>query len=166
MSEITVRTLDRFEWEKYKASRLEALKEAPDAFAADYATEAEYEQELWQQRMGRAIRLIAEKANEPVGILSLRNNDEIYENGLEAFSLWVAPDERGSGVASTLMDFTTEYAAGEGHGSLVYWVGVDNGRAVAFASTYGFRPTEYRRPMEHGDGEDEEEIAMVYALRP
>ena len=30
---------------------------------------------------------------------------------------------------------------------LVYWVGTDNGRAVAFASSFGFRPTDDRRPM-------------------
>lgn len=166
MSEITVRALERDEWETYKSCRLTALQEAPNAFVADYETEAAYGEDLWKERMGRATRLVAEKADESVGILSLRPNDDIYENGLEAFGLWVAPDERGAGVATTLMDFATAYAAGEGHGSLIYWVGTDNGRAVAFASSYGFRPTEYRRDPDLTDDEDDEELAMVYALRP
>lgn len=166
MSEITVRALERSEWEKYKACRLTALKESPHAFAADYDTEAAYGEDLWQERMARSTRVIAEKGNESVGILSLRANDDIYENALEAFGLWVAPDERGAGVATSLMDFATSYAAGKGHGSMVYWVGTDNGRAVAFASSYGFRPTEYRRDPDLTDDVDEEELAMVYALRP
>ncbi|MBK7721247.1 MAG: GNAT family N-acetyltransferase [Austwickia sp.] len=171
MSEITVRALEPTEWEKYKACRLTALQEAPDAFAADYDTEAAYEEALWLERMGRATRVIAEtaKVKEAAGIVSLRPDEAIYENALEAFGLWVAPDERGTGVATALMEFATAYAADAGHGSLIYWVGTDNGRAVAFASSFGFRPTEYRRPMEHSvdtDEDDEEELAMVYALRP
>ncbi len=177
MSEITVRALDRSEWEKYKACRLNALQESPEAFVADYETEVEYAEDLWADRMARATRLVAEltdgtDSDDAVGILSLRTNDDIYENALEAFGLWVTPDRRGSGVATALMNFATSYAAGEGHGSLVYWVGTDNGRAVAFASSYGFRPTEYRRTVDSTDAEPEadvggeEELAMVYALRP
>ena len=56
-------------------------------------------------------------------------------------------------------------AAERGHTHLVYWVGTDNGRAVAFASGMGFRPTDYRRPMGVVSEEDgEEEIAMVLPL--
>ena len=52
-----------------------------------------------------------------------------------------------------------------GHSHLVYWVGTENGRAVAFASGMGFRPTDYRRPMGVVSEEDgEEEIAMVLPL--
>lgn len=170
MSKFTVRALDGAEWTTYKEFRLRALKEAPEAFVADYETEAGYRDELWHKRMARATRLVAQTAGRPVGILSLRANDDIYENALEAFGLWVDPEHRGSGVANTLMDFAATFAAGEGHGSLIYWVGADNGRAVAFASSYGFRPTEYRRTMEHHDDDseahEEEEMAMVYAVRP
>ena len=40
MSEITVRALTEDEWETYRTLRLEALRESPDAFVADYDTEA------------------------------------------------------------------------------------------------------------------------------
>ena len=54
-------------------------------------------------------------------------------------------------------------ARGKSH--LAYWVGSDNGRAVAFASGCGFRPTDSRRPMRVVSDEDgDEEIAMVLAL--
>ena len=43
---------------------------------------------------------------------------------------------------------------------------VDNGRAVAFASSFGFRPTDDRRPMRsaYEGAEPQEEIALVLAL--
>ena len=56
-------------------------------------------------------------------------------------------------------------AAGSGKSHLYYWVGTENGRAVAFASGFGFRPTDLRRPVRVESEEDgEEEIAMVLSL--
>ena len=44
------------------------------------------------------------------------------------------------------------------------WVSTDNGRAVAFASGLGFRPTDSRRPMRGSNRDGEEEIAMILPL--
>ena len=75
------------------------------------------------------------------------------------------PEARGSGVATRLVKDGASLAAERGHSHLVYWVGTENGRAVAFASGMGFRPTDYRRPMGVVSEEDgEEEIAMVLPL--
>ena len=52
----------------------------------------------------------------------------------------------------------------QGQKQLAYWVGSDNGRAVAFASGFGFRPTADRRPMRVKSEDDEDEVAMVLAL--
>lgn len=166
VSEISVRVLGNEEWERYKEFRLRALKESPDGFVADYATEAEYDEALWRKRMARSARLLAEKAGEPVGILSLRKSDELFDNSAEIFGLWVPQQLRGTGIAATLVEAAAAAANAEGHTQLVYWVGTDNGRAVAFASSYGFRPTEHRRPMAHqGTADDgDEELAMVLAL--
>ena len=83
MSEISVRVLGEEEWERYKEFRLRALKESPEAFVADYDTEADYDEELWRTRMARSARLLAEKGDEPVGILSLRNSDELFANSAD-----------------------------------------------------------------------------------
>ena len=53
----------------------------------------------------------------------------------------------------------------DGKRQLLYWVGTDNGRAVAFASGFGFRPTAERRPMRVVSEDDgEEELAMTLPL--
>lgn len=166
MSEISIRVLGEDEWEQYKEFRLRALKESPEAFVADHATEAEYDEKFWRTRMRRSLRLLAERDSEPVGILSLRANTDLYENAAEIFGLFVPTELRGSGVAAGLVQAAARRAHENGHTQLVYWVGTDNGRAVAFASSYGFRPTGYRRPMAHQGGEDDgdQEAAMVLAL--
>lgn len=166
MTEITVRLLDEDEWQQYKEFRLRALKESPDAFVATYDAELAYDEDLWRTRMARSARLLAEAGGEAGGIVSVRGQEDLFDNAAEIFGLWVAPDLRGEGVAAALVQAGAARAAELGHRQLVYWVGTDNGRAVAFASSYGFRPTEYRRPMRVKGGEDDgdQELAMVLAL--
>ena len=77
----------------------------------------------------------------------------------------MAPEARGSGVATALVRAGAHVAAGEGRSHLLYWVGTDNGRAVAFASGFWFRPTGHRRPMRVVSRDDgEEELAMTLPL--
>ena len=100
-----------------------------------------------------------------VGVVSVGRSGQEEDNAGELFGLWVAPAERGSGVAWQLVQAGAEQARADGRSHLAYWVGTDNGAAVAFASSFGFRPTDTRRPMRVTSEEDgEEEIAMVLPL--
>ncbi len=163
MSEITVRELGEDDWETFRSLRLEALKEAPDAFVADHADECEKDEDFWRARMRRSARLVAEADDQQVGVVSIGDANEREEaTGGQLFGLWVRPEWRGRGAAAALVREGARIAAGHGRTQLYYWVGSDNGRAVAFASSFGFRPTDDRRPMRTGG--DEQEIALVLAL--
>ncbi|WP_435200192.1 GNAT family N-acetyltransferase [Janibacter sp. GS2] len=166
MNEITVRALTEDEWETYRSLRLEALQESPDAFVADHDAEAAQPEEFWRKRMARSARLVAESDGEQVGVASVGDATESdAENGGQLFGLWVRPDWRGRSVAASLVRQSALVAESKGFGQLFYWVGSDNGRAVAFASSFGFRPTDERRPMRVASGEStEDEIALVLAL--
>lgn len=166
MTDITVRVLGEAEWEEYRSVRLSALEESPDAFVATLDEEKAYDEEYWRARMRRSRRLLAEVDGNPVGVASVGQTSEGNPQVAELFGLWVTPDARGTGVATRLVEAGAESARSEGHTHLAYWVGSDNGRAVAFASGFGFRPTDSRRPMRvrNGDDVEEEEIAMVLAL--
>ena len=132
---------------------------------ATAAEEESYDEGFWRQRMQRSARLVAERGGLAVGVVSVgiaKAGDDVAG---ELFGLWVRPEARGSGVATRLVKDSATLAAERGHSHLVYWVGTENGRAVAFASGMGFRPTDYRRPMGVVSEEDgEEEIAMVLPL--
>jgi GNAT superfamily N-acetyltransferase len=169
MSDITVRALGEDEWEQYRSVRLNALEESPEAFVATVDEERTYEEDFWRTRMRRSQRLLAEQEGAPVGVASVgqarHEGEKDNEKVAELFGLWVAPAARGTGVATQLVRAGADAARRQGRSHLAYWVGADNGRAVAFASGFGFRPTDSRRPMRvKGGADDGDEIAMVLPL--
>lgn len=165
MSDITVRRLGVDEWEQYRSVRLAALKESPDAFSAKHDDEAAEPETFWRARMQRSTRLVAERDGMPLGIASVGPASEDDPGLAQLFGLWVAPEARGTGVATELVRAGAHTAADAGKRQLIYWVGTENGRAVAFASGFGFRPTAERRPMRVVSEDDgEQEIAMTLPL--
>jgi ribosomal protein S18 acetylase RimI-like enzyme len=76
--------------------------------------------------------------------------------------MWVVPSSRGAGVAWRLTQEATSHARKMGRRALQAWVATNNGRAVAFFSSYGFRPADQRRPTTIDP--TVQEIAMVYPL--
>lgn len=168
MTEITVRALREDDWQDYRSIRLEALRESPEAFVATLAEEEAFDEAKWRERMNRSERLVAEVDGKAVGVVSIgraREEGEDAEHVGELFGLWVSPEYRGSGVATRLVEEGGAEARRHGSTHLIYWVGTENGRAVAFASGMGFRPTDYRRPMGvHSEADGEEEIAMILSL--
>ena len=169
MSDISVRALGEDEWEQYRSVRLSALEESPEAFVATVDEERAYDENFWRTRMRRSQRLLAEQDGAPVGVASVgqarQEGEKENAKVAELFGLWVAPAARGTGVASQLVQAGADAARKEGRSHLAYWVGADNGRAVAFASGFGFRPTDSRRPMRvKGADDDEDEVAMVLPL--
>lgn len=173
MKDTTIRVLGGDEWGEYRQARLRALKESPEAFAAKFEDEEKADDKLWIDRLQRASRLVAERrgSTEAVGICSLRHSDDLYDGAAEVFGLWITPELRGEGIAAGLIEASAGLAARRRHSQLVYWVGTENSRGLAFASSYGFRPTEHRRPTRvptsGGVTADEmsvEEIALVLSL--
>jgi ribosomal protein S18 acetylase RimI-like enzyme len=164
MSEITVRALGEDDWQIYRDIRLAALTDAPQAFVATRAEEEALDEHRWRDRLRRSRRLVAERDGSQLGVVSLGKAQDAPGTA-ELFGLWVAPEARGTGVAWKLVEAGAEQALQDGCSHLSYWVGTDNGRAVAFASSFGFRPGSVRRPMRVTNGADgAEEMVMVLPL--
>lgn len=173
MSDVTVRALAEDDWATYRQMRLAALQDAPDAFVSTYAEEEQLDEDFWRLRMRRSTRLLAQRDERPVGVVSLGDaipvpDDENVDpkalsNVAELFAMWVEPDARGTGVAWRLVDAAATAARDAGRSHLMLWVVVDNGRAVAFYSSYGFRPSDSRRPVR--TDESLTEMAMVLPVR-
>lgn len=170
MSDLEIRVLGEEEWETFREVRLRALRQDPRAFAATVEEEVAMTEEEWRARMLRSSRMIASLDDEIIGVVSLRvepgppSGDELDDlEPAEVFGLWVAPEHRGRGTPSQLIDAAADRARAYGSTHLVYWVGIDNARAVAFASGYGFRPTDSRREARAG-GEEGFEAAMIFPL--
>ncbi len=169
MSEISVRTLEVEDWQEYREVRLAALQDSPHAFLADYDEEAAQPEQFWRDRMARARRFLAVADGQGQGIVSLgahNGDDGDAEGGIgEIFGLWVTPATRNSGVAWQLVQAAATEATKSGLSQLYYWVGTENGRGIAFATNFGFRPSSSRRPTRVTNEEfGEQEIAMVMPL--
>lgn len=163
MDALTIRRLREEDWQTYRELRLAALRDSPDAFAATAAEEEVYGEHVWRSRMRRADRIIGLRDDQPVAVASVRAMHGDFSHVAEVFSVWVAPQLRGQGIATALMQACADEAREDGHTQLVYWVGTENARAVGFASGFGFRPTDLRRPM-YGAHAGEQEVAMILAL--
>lgn len=161
-----IRRLTENEWDTYRTLRLASLKESPQAFTSEYDDEVTYDEARWRDRMGTSVRLAAYEEGEGVGIVSVGRHEVLEEGMSEVFALWVRPESRGTTVATDLMDAAVAEARALGLRRLCYWVDTDNGRAVAFASGYGYRPTSYRRTEPGPDGTQVEEIALVLPVGP
>lgn len=165
MADNTVRALTEDEWDQYRSVRLAALEESPEAFVASHSEEAAFDEDFWRLRMRRSQRLLAEVDGVAVGTASLGAMATDEGSHAELFGLWVSPALRGKGIATDLVRAGAKAAAEQGSSHLYYWVGTDNGRAVAFASGFGFRPTDKRRPVRvESEADGDEEIAMVLSL--
>jgi ribosomal protein S18 acetylase RimI-like enzyme len=165
MSGISVRALGEEDWQQYRDVRLMALQDAPEAFVATRAQEEALDEQDWRARMRRSRRLVAECDGSPLGVVSLGEGEADFAHTGELYGLWVAPEARGTGVAWKLVEAGAAQALQDGRSHLSYWVGTDNGRAVAFASSFGFRPTSTRRPMRVANEADgTEEMAMILPL--
>ncbi len=167
MSDVVVRALDEDDWQDYRRLRLASLESDPDAFASGLAEEQEYDEDLWRQRMRRSRRLVAGRDGDELGVASVgqaRDEDGMLEGIAELFGMWVRPDARGTGVAWELVTAAADQARSSGYRQLRLWVSTDNGRAVGFYSSYGFRPADERRPMT--TDASVEEVAMTLPLQP
>ncbi len=168
MSDVTVRPLGEEDWQLFRSIRLAALSDSPEAFVASVEEEQDYDEAFWRQRLRRSTRLVAEREQgdgiEQLGVVSLGEAGDEEGRVGEIFGLWVAPSSRGTGVATRLVEASAERALEDGRSHVAYWVGTDNGRAVAFASGIGFRPTDSRRPMRVQSDDGEEEIAMLLPI--
>ncbi|MGL4173054.1 MAG: GNAT family N-acetyltransferase [Actinomycetota bacterium] len=157
MSEVTVRPLGGDDWQIYQELRLRALQDDPDAFVSSYEEEKSDDEPMWRQRMSRSTRLVADQGGRLVGVVSVGRASE--EEIIELFGLWVEAQQRGEGVAMKLTQAAAMQALKDGKRAIKLWVATDNGRAVAFFSSAGFRPTDERRPVAKAPGG--EELAMV-----
>ena len=127
-------------WERYRAVRLRALADAPDAFWMTSAEEEAFEDERWQERLASAATFVVVDVSADVGVVT----GAAYE-GREGvaglFGMWVAPGARGTGVADLLVDEVVAWARSAGFERLVLDVADENAVAIRLYERKGFLPT-------------------------
>lgn len=109
-----IRTLDAEDWTIWRALRLRALTDAPEAFASTLAGTLERDardgEAYWRGYFTReGPTLVAEVDGVPSGMARV-----VVEDGdgpAHLFSMWVAPEARGRGVGARLIRIGLEWLA-------------------------------------------------------
>ena len=139
----SIRRLKVGEADLYRAVRLESLREAPEAFATSYEAALARDAESWVAQAdgsasGRDRATFVVIGDEGPGGLGAIYRDEEGSDEGEPIQVWVAPELRGAGVATDLMDALFDWAAANRFGVIRAGVTRENGRALRFYQRYGF----------------------------
>jgi len=143
---VLVRATTLHDWQPMRDIRLEALRQAPDAFASTYDRETAFEAAEWHRRAtrdGSFLAFIPELAV-PAGLVG---GFEQEPGVAELVSMFVRPQARGHGVGEALIDAVTAWARNRSATSVHLWVSETNKPAIRLYERCGFTITTERQPL-------------------
>lgn len=159
---IEVRALTADDWRVWRALRLTALAESPEAFCtrlAEWQGDGDRE-ERWRARLATAgsRHLVAVVDDEPVGMAA---GMPVEGGGVALFSMYVAPRGRGRGVGDALVREVEDWARSVAAPVLRLDVMIGNEVAIALYRRHGFVLIgDQRTPLPDG----RREVAMAKRL--
>jgi RimJ/RimL family protein N-acetyltransferase len=152
----------------YCALRLQGLQAHPEAFGADYATNAARPIEDWRERMHsgaggeQGITYVAEAAGELIGMTALvRNDGAKMRHAGSIFSVYTRADWRGTGVADALLEACVDYARALGLRLVRLGVATTNSSAIRLYQRCGFRVYGVEPESIQHDGVYYDELLMA-----
>jgi len=134
------------DWQALRDIRLEALRDAPDAFGSTYEGEIRRGDDHWHNRIARGGTFLAfiPEVSEPAGLIGGYREDPAT---VELVSMYVRPRARGHGVGEALVATVIDWAAERNATSVHLWVTETNARARALYERCGFTLTGERQPL-------------------
>lgn len=168
-SAIRIRRFTPREWPAYRALRLRSLADAPNAFGSSLALEESWAQALWMARLmaadvsGRDCPLVAESSGPDGAMLGLlwAKCDADDAGIVNLFQMWVAPEARGCGAASALVDEAVTWARSIGARLVRLGVVVDNRDAIRLYERKGFRNEGEAEPIRPGSAVLEQTMQLT-----
>ncbi len=142
---VLVRATTLDDWQPMRDIRLQALRDAPDAFASTYARELAFEPAEWHRRAtrdGSFLAFLPEVA--PAG---LAGGFEEEPGVVELVSMFVRPQARGRAVGEALVGEVAAWAQNKNATSVHLWVTETNKPAVRLYERCGFTVTSERQPL-------------------
>lgn len=133
------------DWERWRAIRLRALQQDPDAFGSTHALEVEHPQELWRERLGAGMSVLAVLDDTDVG---LGAGFVDSPGNLMVVAMWTEPQARGRGVGRAVLEHVVGLAHARGLQAHL-WV-VEGNRAQRLYESAGFVPDGGREPLHEG----------------
>lgn len=143
---LAIREIEPTDWPELKRVRLKALADSPDAFCSSYQDQVKFPDAEWQKRAcswhedpDTGFFLVFDQSV-CMGIAGVyRNSDQ--ESISHAYSVWIEPDLRGTGLATRLMERLEDWSRSNGMPIMEADVTDMNPQAIAFYMKIGFKET-------------------------
>ena len=106
MDKLTIRSLEPKDWQKYRALRLAALKQDPDAFGSTHEETLKKSEEQWELELtsAKGKKLFAEIKGQLAGMAGVYfEKDNEGEKVANLFGVYTDPTYRGYGIATKLI---------------------------------------------------------------
>ena len=142
---VLVRATTMTDWQALREIRLQALRDAPYAFASTYAREAAFADDEWQGRAtrdGSFLAFLPEVSPAGLGSGYLAAPDTV-----ELIGMFVRPQARGHGVGEAIIDAVVGWAIQKGATTVHLWVTETNKPARRLYERCGFTVTAERQPL-------------------
>ncbi|MGH3392782.1 MAG: GNAT family N-acetyltransferase [Actinomadura sp.] len=160
MASIAVRALDVEDWSLYRAVRLAALADTPEAFLSTLSHEQAFATDVWRSRLEERNMFIAEDDGAARGLVGVRPRGPDLA---EIVSMWVHPTARGRGVGDLLVRTALTWAYERDIPEVQLWAAEGNEHAERLYERHGFRRTGTVQPIP--DREGVLEFSMSRSLR-
>ena len=136
----TIHRLGKGDGARLREIRLRALQDSPDAFGSTYAQCTDRPLSAWEKQVEGLPTFLATKEGCDVGMVRFAV-DEQDGNVAWLISMWVAPEVRGLGLGSSLIDRLIDYAKLMRVQRIRLDVADGNASAIALYERKGFLPT-------------------------
>lgn len=136
------------DWERVRATRLRALADTPDAFGRTLAEDQALTRDDWIRRLqnesNATFVAIVDGSDVGMAVGGPYSDDDLPDGekptaGL--FGMWVAPEARGRGVGSELIEAVVAWARSKSYSRIALDVGNENAFAIALYTKNGFVPS-------------------------
>jgi GNAT superfamily N-acetyltransferase len=142
---VLVRPTTMTDWQAMREIRLQALRDAPYAFASTHAREAAFADDEWHRRAtrdGSFLAFLPEVSPAGLGSGYLAAPDTV-----ELIGMFVRPQARGRGVGEAIIDAVVGWAREKGAAAVHLWVTETNKHARMLYERCGFTVTAERQPL-------------------
>ncbi|MDA0352255.1 MAG: GNAT family N-acetyltransferase [Chloroflexi bacterium] len=167
---VALRRIRPHESAVWRATRLAALQDTPDAFGPTFEDSAALPPTIWSDRVAAAatgdhlaVFAAVDRHDRWLGLAGAGTPDGDPATR-HLGSVWVSPAARGAGLLRRLLDAVTDWSVSVGATRIALDVTETNERAIAIYAQYGYRASGHRQPLRPGSDLDEIEMTMeLYA---
>jgi GNAT superfamily N-acetyltransferase len=149
-----IRRADRRDVAAVRALRLRALESDPDAFGETLAEALARPEADWADWIGSPERAIFVAVAADGGWVGMAVGApapvEAQPDSAALYAMWVAPESRGDGIGSALIDAVEGWARGEGYTGIGLGVTTTNEPAVRLYERKGFADLGQTYPLREG----------------